>query len=627
MPSEKTKRNLASRLRWVQAVCILGVAGILCFPAALRAQDSWPYAGHDPGAARYSPLAQINTHNVSELRPAWTFHTDDSKDDINSEGAPLIVDDVMYFVGGKFIFALDADTGHQIWKFETTGTERRGLSYWPGDKHTGPRLFVGISGKRMLALDAKTGKPCAGFGVDGTVTGVSPAAAPAIYRDLVITGGNADHTVRAWDARTGKLVWTFHTKAQPGQPGYDTWRGDSWNWNHDGVRGTDVWGFISVDGKNGLVYVPIASAGGPDFYGGMRLGDTLYANCVVALDARTGKLVWYHQLIHHDLWDYDLGAAPTLFDIRENGKTVHGLAETTKAGLLFLFNRLNGKPLFGIEERPVPKEDVSGDQSSPTQPFPLKPPPFTRDSFTRADLYNLTPQHAAFCKQLWDKYDFHSGGPYTPYSTTQMTVIYPGREGGGNWGGLGFDPKLGYIFGTSVFAAGQTGKLVKAAHGNPMGGSYDKVFPFGPDPYKSRFWDPSNGWPCVNPPWSSLYAVNVRTGEIVWNVPFGTVDALAAKGFPDTGTINSGSMVVTAGGLVFVDGTNDGRFRAYDARTGKNLWTVKIPASAHTLPATYQGRNGKQYVVVEAFGGMGMLMVPRITDDHPGDSVIAYALP
>ncbi|MGH9772826.1 MAG: PQQ-binding-like beta-propeller repeat protein, partial [Candidatus Acidiferrales bacterium] len=399
MPLAKLNRKCSGRLRCKQAVCVLGALALLALPAALHAQAGWPYAGHDPGATRYSPLSQINTKNVTKLRPAWTFHTDDARDDINSEGAPLIADGVMYFVGGKSVFALHADTGRQIWKYQTTGTQRRGLSYWPGDKQTPPRLFLGLAGNRMLALDAKSGQPAAGFGVAGIVKDVSPSASPAIYRDLVITGGNADHTVRAWDARSGKLVWTFHTKAQPGQPGYDTWKGDSWQWNHKGMRGTDVWGFISVDEKNGLVYVPIASAGGPDFYGGMRLGNDLYADCVVALDAHNGKLVWYRQLIHHDLWDYDLAAAPTLFDIREGGKTVHGLAETTKAGLLFMFDRLNGKPLFGIEERPVPQEHVPGDESSPTQPFPLKPPPFTRNSFTAADLYNLTPEHAAFCKQ------------------------------------------------------------------------------------------------------------------------------------------------------------------------------------------------------------------------------------
>lgn len=629
MAHAKLSSKINGRLLGKQAAIFFAAVALasFVFPVGARAQANWPYPGHDPGAARYSPLSQINTNNVSKLQLAWTFHTGDPRNDINSEGAPLVIDDVMYFVGGKSVFALDADTGRQIWKYETTGTERRGLSYWPGDKQTAPRLFLGLAGHRMMALDAKTGKPAANFGDNGVVTGVSPSAAPAIYRDFVITGGNADHTVRAWDARTGKLVWTFHTKAQPGQPGYDTWKGDSWQWNHEGARGTDVWGFMTIDAEHGMVYVPIATPGGPDYYGGMRLGDDLYGDCIVALDANTGKLVWYHQLIHHDLWDYDLGAAPTLFDIREHGKTIYGVAETTKAGLLFMFDRLTGKPLFGIEERPVPQEDVPGDQSSPTQPFPLKPPPFTRNSFTAADLYNLTPEHAAFCKQLWDKYKFYSDGPYTTYSTTRMTVIYPGREGGGNWGGLGFDPKLGYIFGMSVFDAGQTGKLVKAQHSNPMGGDYTKDFPFGPDPYKSRFWDPSNGWPCVNPPWSALYAVNVRTGDIVWNVPLGTVDALAAKGFPNTGTINSGSMIVTAGGLIFVGATNDGRFRAFDARTGKTLWTVKLPASAHTLPITYKGRDGKQYVVVEAFGGMGMLMVPNITDDRPGDSVVAYVLP
>lgn len=634
MPSGKFLQISASARQLSAAVCLVLFA-LLFFPAALSAQenlqakgqDGWPYAGHDPGAMRYSPLTQITKQNVAKLRRAWTFHTGDPAGDVNSEGAPLVIDGVMYLDAGKNVFALDPVTGQQIWKFEVKGTNRRGLSYWPGDKQTPPRIILGVADDKMLALDAKTGKPASGFGEDGFVSGVSPASAPVIYHDLIITGQNRVQSVRAFDARTGKLVWTFYTKAQPGQSGYDTWKDNSW----DVRSGNDVWSFMTLDPERGIVYIPIPPTGGPDFYGGGRLGDTLYSDSVVAVDANTGKLIWYQQLVHHDLWDWDVPGAPTLFDVKLNGKTVPAVAEFGKQGYLFLFDRTNGKPLFGMRERPVPQSTVPGEQTSPTQPIPLKPPALAPTSISRGDIYDLTPEHAAFCRNLWDANHMYNNGPFTVYSTDpdKMAVIFPGREGAGNWSGVAFDPKLDYVFGTTTFNAGQIGRLVKLdkpAPG-PFGGPYDKVFPNGPSRYQSRFWEPSNGWPCIKPPWAEIFAVNAKTGDIVWHVPFGTVDALAGKGFPDTGAPNTGPMVVTAGGLIFIGATNDGRFRAFDARTGKELWTEKIDASAHTVPITYKGRDGKQYVVVEAFGGPGIIALNGYFNDTPGDSVIAFSLP
>jgi glucose dehydrogenase len=608
-----------------RATICFGILALLFLPIALRAQTDWRYPGNDPESTRYSPLSQINTHNVTKLQRVWTFHVGDPAGNVNSEGAPLVIDGVMYLDAGKNVFALDPVTGQQIWKFETKGTGHRGLAYWPGDKQTPPRIILGVSGNQMLALDARTGKPAEGFGEGGFVTGVSPAASPVIYRDLIITGENRVEMVRAWDAHTGKLAWTFNTKAQPGEPGYETWLGRSW----DAKFGTDVWSFMTLDPERGLVFVPIAPSGGTEFYGALRQGSALFNDSIVALDANTGKLVWYQQLVHHDLWDYDVAGAPTLFDVKRDGKTIPVVAEFGKPGLLFLFDRTNGKPLFGMEERPVAQSDVPGEATSPTQPFPLKPPPLAPMSLTKDDIYDLTPEHAAFCKDLWEKNNFYNKGPFTPYGDdpNKMAVISPGREGAGNWEGVAFDPKLDYILGTTNFNTAQAGRLVKVEKEIPSGGMYDKVNPAPGSRYNSRYWDPKSGWPCIKPPWAEIFAVNAKTGDIVWRVPFGTVDALAAKGFPHTGAPNTGAMIVTAGGLIFIGATNDGRFRAFNARTGKELWTEKIDASAHTIPVTFKGKNGKQYVVVEAFGGPGIVAVSGYFNDAPGDSVIAFALP
>ncbi len=600
------------------------LAPLLIVAPSARAQSDWPVSGHDPGAERFSALTQINAKNVTKLRRAWTFHTGDPQDDQGSEGAPLVIDGMLYFDAGKNVYALDPVTGQQIWKFETKGTRPRGLSYWAGDASTPPRIILGVAGNQMLALEARSGKPAEGFGQGGFVDGVSPAAAPVIYKDLIVEGENRVPSVRAFDAHTGRLVWTFDTKAQPGAPGHETWIN-----GFEAKFGTDVWSFMTLDAARGLVFVPIAPSGGTEYYGAERLGQQLYNDSLVALEVNTGKLVWYQQLVHHDLWDYDVPAPPTLFDVKMAGKTVPGVAEFTKQGLLFLFDRTNGKPLFGIEERPVAQSTVPGEQTSPTQPFPLKPPPLAPMSVSKSDIYNLTSEHAAFCKDLWEKNHLYNDGPFTPFgdNPNKMAIVSPGREGAANWSGVAFDPKLGYIFGTTDFNTAQIGRLVKRDKELPTGGFYEKEYPGGGIRYNTRYWDPKTGWPCLNPPWAEIFAVNAKTGNIVWHVPFGTVDALAEKGFPHTGAPNTGSMTVTASGLLFIAATNDGRFRAFDARTGKVLWEEKIDASAHTIPITYLGRDGHQYVVVEAFGGPGIVAMSGYFDDAAGDSVIAFRLP
>ena len=585
----------------------------LVLPSAYLAQNKndWPYYGNDPGGMRFSELTQINTENVGQLRRAWTFHTGDTSE-THFQGTPLVISGVMYFAKGKNIFAVEAETGNQIWRHDTTvNTAPRGLSYWPGDQQTGARILIGVS-TGLLALDAQTGKPATNFGVDGYFElGVYLPSPPAIFRDLAIVGSRGKNDIRAVNIRQGKLEWTFHTVPRPGEPGAETWNMDT----SEGGPGAYLWGFISVDNERGLLFAPIKAPGG-SYYEARNTGLSLYGNCLVALDAATGKLVWYQQLIHHDIWDYDIAAEPALIDIERNGTKIPAVVEMTKMGLLFMFDRTNGKPIHDLVERPVPQSKVPGEKTSPTQPFPITPA-LARNSFKEEELYKLTPEHAKFCKDAWVKYQMYNDGPYAPYAADERTaVIFPGTLGGGNWWGVSSDPSLGYIF-TNTMDLGQIGRLVPTT--NAAGtSSYRRESGAGG---MGRFWDAKTFMPCQAPPWGRLSAVNASTGEIVWQVPLGVVEALEAKGIKNTGTLNSGGSIATAGGLVFIAATIDARIRAFDSRTGKELWSDKLEANGYTIPSTFMGRNGKQYLAVPAGGGGNDF------NELSSDVLAVYALP
>ena len=597
-------------------------------PLAVAQTTGWPAYGHDPGGARYSPLTQINTRNVRTLRRAWTYHTGDSGG--NFETTPIVADHVMYFsTQTQKIVAAEPETGKEIWKFDPNSRARelRGVSYWPGDRQTAPRILFGTSDGRLMALDAKTGKPVPGFGDNGTINlrnGLAEAYAgaayaitspPAIYRDLVIVGPSTQETVsrgpsgdpRAFDVRTGKPVWRFHTVPQPGEPGNETWGPGGWK----DRAGPSLWGPITIDAERGMVFLPIGNPA-DSLYGADRKGTNLYANSVVALNAASGKLRWYYQIVHHDLFDYDVDAPPALIEVNRNGRKIPAVAETTKMGLLFILDRLTGKPVFGVEERAVPQSDVPGEASWPTQPFPLKPPPLARMSVTRQEVSKRTPEAERYCLEQFDQ--LVNQGPYTPYGL-KPALRFPGTMGGGNWGGVAFDPGLGFIF-VNTSSLGGTGHLAEAPAGAPM--PYRGVGVYGR-------WVDREAYPCQQPPWGELTAVNANTGDIAWRVPLGSYDEMEARGVKNAGTPNLGGPIATAGGLVFIGATLDARFRAFDSRTGAELWSMKIDAAANTVPITYMGRDGKQYVVVAA-GGPGRFRSIDPTKSEGADSLIAFAL-
>lgn len=597
---------------------------------AASAQTDWPFYGHDPGGMRHSPLKQITTANVSKLKRAWTLHTGPGP--TGSESTPLVIKGVMYLTSRSAIFAVEPETGKVIWRYDGARVTDRGVTYWPGDRQRNPRVYVGV-GSNLVALDVTTGKPAPGFGKEGIVDmrqGVadglgdvpfSMLSPPVIYKDIVITGSNnsegtpsigAYGDVRGWDASTGKLLWTFHTVPRPGEPGNETWKGDSWK----NRSGTNVWGFMTVDVERGLVFLPIG-APTSDFYGADRHGDNLYGNSLVALDAATGKLKWYQQLVHHDIWDYDPAAPPAILELTRGGRKTRAVAQITKTGLLFVFDEMTGAPIYGMEERPVPQSRVPGEATSRTQPFPLKPPPLSRMTFEKEDLYNLTPEHAAFCKDLWEREQMYTEGPYTPFQLERTAVTFPSTLGGGGWGGVSFDPSLGYII-TNVMNLGQWGHMEKRE--DPKTGAVTYVRNASVGGAYARFWDPKTFIACQNPPFGELVAVNAATGDIAWKVPLGITESLEAKGIKNAGAPNIAGSITTAGGLIFIGATNDSRFRAFETRTGKELWIEKMETSAYAVPITYLGKDGKQYVVVMAGGGNRF-------GSPPGDSLIAFTLP
>lgn len=588
----------------------------------LCGQSEWPSFGNDPGAMRYSTLKQIHAGNVDHLQPAWSYRLGKP----GSEAVPVIVNGVMYVNAPDGVYALVPETGDLLWKYETSPVAIRGLAYWPGTGGLHSRLFTG-NGHQLLALDTTTGKPAPGFGNEGRVDlkkdmlGDLPDARfalqspPAVFGDVIITGSSngenlptrgAYGDIRGWDAKTGKLLWTFHTVPRPGEPGSETWPKDAWK----NRSGTNVWGFFTVDVKRGIVYAPLGSPTS-DFYGADRVGDNLYGNSLLALDARTGKKLWHQQLVHHDIWDYDPAAPPALFDIRRGGRVIPAVAQITKTGLLFVFDRTTGEPVYGMEERQVPQTVVPGEATSKTQPFPLKPPPLGKNTFRMDEMYNRSPDHAQFCKELFETNQMKIGGPYTPLPLQGNALFFPSTLGGGNWGGVSIDPSQGLLF-VNVMHIGQWGHMEK------KGDEYIRTSSYGT---YARFWNRDTLIPCQNPPFGEMIAVDLATGDIAWRSILGRMEALEAIGVRDTGTLNMGGSIATAGGLVFIGATNDSRFRAFDSKTGKLVWETKIEASAHTSPMTYLGRDGRQYVAVMAAGGGGFL------GGGSSNTLVAYALP
>lgn len=590
----------------------------------------WPNYGRDPGGARFSPLTQITPANVGRLRVAWTYHMNPLPGTPGpvrgNETTPLVVDGRMY-VGTPYgrLVALDATTGKQIWAYQLPQGDQpalRGVSYWSGDARHGPRIIVGTQRGLLIAVDARSGEPAAGFGDNGLlntrtpeVMGDFPNAAygysspPSIYKNVIITGSRVQERpskgpagdARGWDAVTGKLLWTFHSIPQPGERFHETWEGDGWRQK----SGVNMWGMSTVDAERGIAYLAF---GAPtyDRHGGAHKGDNLFSSSVVAVEAATGKYLWHFQATHHDIWDFDLNTPPTLLTVRKDGRTIPAVAVMNKAALLFLLDRVTGEPIHGVTERPVPPSTAEGEFASPTQPFPNKPEPLTRMSFDLSELADITPEHTAACKAIVERDGIVGSTMYEPRRDDAMSVIFPGGAGGAQWAGGAFDPRRRLF----VFNSNQMGyaeKLVKGADGEwgVQGG---------------RFQDPATRSPCHKPPWGELIAVNVDTGDVAWRSILGVSDHFP-PGKQQTGRPSNGGPTLTASGLAFMAGADDSRFRAFDTQTGKELWTYRLDHSAHATPITYQGRDGRQYVAVVATGG-SVLNSPA-----GGDSVMVFALP
>lgn len=650
--------------------------------------QDWATYGGDQ-ATHYSSLAQINKSNVKQLEVAWSYDTEETG---GLQTTPIEVAGVVFGISpSQKIFALDAATGKVKWKFDSgiVGTQPdRGLAYWASPDNKDRRVIVGVM-NFVYALNPDTGQPIPGFGDKGRIdlreglgrdvaTGFIAITSPAvIYKDLLIVGGRLPETlpslpgdIRAYDVRSGKQRWIFHTIPHPGEFGYDTWPKDAWQKS----GAANNWTGMTVDQKTGIVYIPTGSAAF-DFYGGDRVGDDLFANCELALNAETGERIWHFQGVHHDLWDRDFPSPPALVSMMHDGKQVDAVAQTTKQGFLYLFDRATGKPLFPIESHKYPPSDLPGEVAAAEQPLPTKPAPYARQRLTEDMLTNRTPEAHQWAVEQFRTY--RSDGQFVPLSTKQNTIIFPGFDGGAEWGGPAFDPESGLLYVNSNEMAWavelaenkadpQSGKGIYQSqcticHRDDMKGS-PPLFPslvgvrdrmtqelireriqkgkgrmpafpnltveevnalvlfvsegqnkeISGQPIQpqmgyrfsgyTRFHDP-DGYPAVAPPWGTLNAINLNTGEYAWKVPLGEYPDLAAKGMKNTGSENYGGPIVTAGGLLFIGATNyDRKFRAFDKSTGELLWETTLPFAGNATPISYE-IDGRQYVVIAAGGG------------------------
>ncbi|WP_221930034.1 PQQ-binding-like beta-propeller repeat protein [Fodinibius sediminis] len=704
----------------VCAIIFGGTALVGCHSGV--SESDWAVYKSDAASSSYSTLSQINKQNVNQLEVAWKYEVGDAKEEDYStiETNPLIVDNVLYGASPYLkVFALNAETGEELWRFDPfEGGRARGymrsVVYWE-DSNDQRILFS--AGPHLYALDASTGELIANFGTEGKVDlnvglGRDPdkisvkASSPGImYENLLIMGSAVGESykappghIRAYNVRTGDVEWTFHTIPQPGEKGAETWAGGS----QDSLQnrgGVNNWAGMSLDRERGIVYIPLGS---PvyDFYGGNRKGKNLYGNSLVALDASTGKYVWHYQTVHHDLWDYDLPAPPNLVTVQHDGREVDAVAQVTKTGFTFVFNRETGTPLFPIEEKPFPSSNIASEQTWRTQPVPVKPEPFVRQGFREEDVTERSQAaHDAVQEKLGT---LRNEGLFTP-PDPRGTVLFPSTRGGANWGGAAYDPHSGLLYvnanetpeistvkkvkqepspDKSLFERGETFYLQNCAscHGSKLKGqqptypplsdiaqkrSEDEVLEIirqgggmmpaftdisqaekeaiiaflfnqkgdrekpavheGENGFEnkgryinvtaySRFEDP-DGFPAVTPPWGTLNAINLHTGEIAWRIPLGTDPELESSGL--TGLESAGGPIVTAGGLVFIGGTRDKKFRAFDKDTGALLWETTLPTGGFATPSTYMS-NGRQYVVIAVGGGRGT---------PPDDCYVAFALP
>lgn len=679
----------------------------------------WSTYGGDKGFTNYSALDQINRSNVDRLKVAWTYHTNDARDRSTISTNPIVIDGVMYVMSPSHkAIALDAATGEEIWTFdpEETSGSNRGLTYWEDENGSDKRIFHS-SGSDLFALDPETGELIQDFGTGGKIdlskgldrqetSSVRLGSPGVVYKDLLIIGSSvgegpepaAPGHIRAYNVRTGEREWIFHTIPHPGEFGYETWPADAWKT----AGGANAWGGVSLDEERGIVF---AATGSPayDFHGGKRKGKNLFGDSVIALDAATGERIWHYQTVHHDIWDYDLPTPPTLVTVEHDGARIDAVAQPSKTGHIFVFNRETGEPLFPIVERAVPQTNLEGEETWPTQPFPLKPPPVARQGLTVDQLTDLSEEKHA--RALREFLKLRSFGIYTPAGTTN-TIVSPGLHGGAEWGGASYDPATGMVYvntnnipyvlpmvstealiserasaGERIYTANcsschgsdrqgippsfpslinveerlpqdqikdviETGKGAMPAFGHLSEDELDALVAFlsgekqetSQSQIEARDMPPyihqnyyqfrdGEGYPAVKPPWGTLSAVNLNTGEIAWRVPLGEYEALSRRGVPPTGTENFGGSIVTAGGLVFIAATRDKKFRAFDKASGEVLWETPLETGAFATPSTY-AIDGKQYVVIAVGGnckycGQGSNKL----DTKPGDAYVAFALP